>query len=440
MSRQKSHLQKAREVLPGGVNSSTRFNRALNSPFYVARGRGSRVWDLDGNEYIDMSCAHGAGLLGNAHPLIDDALLLASKLGYVNSLETEYHEELARKVCSLIPCAERVRFCSAGSEATLHLIRACRAFTRRDKIIRIEGHFHGYHELIYIGGHPPQSEFPGNRESPFIESPGIPQVFADLIIPVPFNDREALEQVIRQHGDEAAVLILEPVNFNCACIKPEPGYLEFVRKITEEKGILLFFDEIQSSFKKNPGGAQEDFGIVPDVCTIGKALGGGLPLSAFCGKAEIMDIYQPVGPVQHSGTFNAHLVPVLTGLAFLNEISKPYFYATLSALESQFHRGMDGMIQDLDLNVVVPHYGSRFNILLGRKTPAVKYEDTFCHQNQLFLKVLRACWEKGAYFHDYGGGPLHHGYSIQHSAEDVDEVLNILEDVFREFREELVIQ
>lgn len=440
MNNQKSHLRKAIEVLPGGVNSSTRFNRALNAPFYVAKGKGSRVWDLDGREYIDMSCAHGAGLLGNSHPAIDKALLLASELGYVNSLETEFHEELARKVCKLIPCADRVRFCSAGSEATLHLIRVCRAFTGKDKIIRIEGHFHGYHELIYIGGHPPQSLFPRNRESPFIESPGIPQVFADLIIPVPYNDPEALEEAIEKHGDETAVLILEPVNYNCACIKPEPGYLELIRKMTEDSGIVLFFDEIQSAFKKNPGGAQEDFGIIPDVCTIGKALGGGLPLSAFCGKAEIMDLYQPVGPVQHSGTFNAHLVPVLTGLAFLTEISKPYFYSKLANLESQFHQGIDQMINDLDLNLVVPHHGSRFNILLGRTTPAIRYEDTFCHQNQVFLKMLRACWEKGAYFHDYGGGPLHHGYSIQHSAKDIDEVLNILESVFRDFREELVIQ
>ena len=157
MTTHTAHYALASRVLPGGVNSSTRLNKALNVPFYVSHGRGSRVWDIEGREFIDMSCVHGDGLLGNAHPAIDEALRTASELGYVSALETPHHEELARLVCQCIPCADRVRFCSSGSEATLHLIRACRAFTGRDKIVRFEGHFHGYHELIYIGGHPPQS-------------------------------------------------------------------------------------------------------------------------------------------------------------------------------------------------------------------------------------------------------------------------------------------
>ncbi len=433
----RTHLAKAKEVLPGGVNSSTRFNKALDMPFYVSKGRGSRVWDLEGREFIDMSCAHGAGLLGNAHPAIDAALQQAADLGYVNALETPCHEQLARLVCEHIPCADRVRFCSSGSEATLHLIRACRGFTRRDKIIRIEGHFHGYHELIYIGGHPPPHALRDNRQSPYIESPGIPRQFAELIIPIPFNDRDALQMAVEKHGHEVAMLILEPVNYNCAGIKPQPGYLEFCREITADNGIVLFFDEIQSAFKKSLGGAQEDLGVVPDVCTIGKSLGGGLPLSAFCGTAEIMDVVQPVGPVAHSGTFNAHLVPVLAGLAFMNEAAKPEFYAKLHELETQFHDGMDRIIRDHNLNLVVPHHGARFNMVIGRDTPPVRYEDTFCHKTEVFLRILRACWKKGVYFHDYGGGPFHHGYSVQHSVDDISRVLNVLEDVFKQVRQAL---
>ena len=434
--RMQDQYRKAQQVLPGGVNSSTRLNRATGLPFYVSRGKGSRLWDLDGNEYVDMCCAHGAALLGHGHPAIDEALRQAIKIGYVHAHETEYHEELARLVCENIPCADKVRFCSSGSEATLHMIRACRAYTGKDKIMRVEGHFHGYHELIYIGGHPPQEEFPENRTRPYVESPGIPHRFADLIIPLPYNDKPALQAAIEQHGHETAVLILEPVNFNCAGIQPEPGYLQFVREVTREAGILLFFDEIQSCFRKSLGGAQADFGVLPDVCTIGKALGGGLPLSAFCGRAEVMDMYQPVGPVQHSGTFNAHLVPVLAGLAFLREATKPGFYPTLKKLEEQFHDGVDRIIKNHDLNMVVPHYGARFNFLLGRTTPARRYEDTFCHKNQTFLKILRACWERGVYFHDYGGGPAHHGYSIQHTAEDMDRVLDVLETVLQTYKDE----
>jgi glutamate-1-semialdehyde 2,1-aminomutase len=177
--------------------------------------------------------------------------------------------------------------------------------------------------------------------------------------------------------------------------------------------------------------------VVPDVCTIGKALGGGLPLSAFCGKAAVMDLYQPEGPVQHSGTFNAHLVPILAGLAFFRELVQPGFYAQLRELEHRFHTGLDGIIARLDLNMVAPRHGARFNILLGRRTPAQRYEDTFCHRKELMLRIYRGCWERGVYFHDYGGGPLHHGYSVQHTREQIDAVLSVLEDVLSGLRDEL---
>lgn len=422
------HYQKACQVMPGGINSSVRLNKALGYPFYAAKASGSRIFDIAGREFIDMCCAHGAGLLGHAHPAIDEALKTAMKIGYANCFETEYHEELARKLCKSIPCAEKIRFCSSGSEATLHLIRACRAFTGKKKIIRFEGHFHGYHEMIYIGGHPPQDSVLKNREKPYIESPGIPEEFADFIISIPYNNKEVLADTIKKHGHETALVILEPVNYNSACTKPKDGFLKYLRQITKENKILLFFDEIQSSFKKSLGGAQEDFGITPDVCTIGKSLGGGLPLSAFCGKAEIMDIYQPAGAVQHSGTFNAHIIPVLAGLAFVNEALKPDFYPKLQSLEDQFHAGMDKIIKEHDLNMIVPHHGARFNVVLGRKEPVEKYEETFCHEKARWLKIIKRCCDNGVYFHDYSGSPVHHGYSIQHMKEDIDEVLNVFED------------
>jgi len=431
-----SQYDKARKVLPGGVNSSVRLNRALGTPFYVSRARGSRVWSIEGREFIDMCCAHGAALLGHAHPAVERALHQAVEVGLAHSFETEYHEELARKLCACVPCAERIRFCSSGTEATLHLIRACRAFTGRDKIIRVEGHFHGYHELIYIGGHPPVT-CTENRTHPYLESPGIPAAFADFIIPIPFNDVDALARAIAEHGREAAMVILEPINYNSGGIQPRPGYLEAVRRLTRDAGIVLCFDEIQSAFKKSKGGAQQDLGVTPDVCTIGKAIGGGLPLSAFCGRADIMDLFQPAGPVQHSGTFNAHLIPVLAGLAFLEEAAKPDFYPRLQQLENQFHAGVDQIIARHDLGMIVPRHGARFNILLGRRTPAERYEDTFCHDRAVMLKIIKACYDRGVYFQDYGGGPAHHGYSIQHTPEDIGRVLDVLDEVLGQLKGEL---
>ena len=435
----KQQLERAGRVLPGGVNSSVRVHGAIGVPFYVSRSEGSAIFDLDGNAYIDMCTAHGAALLGHRHPSVVEAVTRAAELGFVNVFETPYHEELARKVCDLVPCADMVRFCSSGSEATLHMIRACRAFTKRDKIMRVEGHFHGYHELIYIGGHPPKEKLPENRIHPYIESVGIPEQFAELIIPIPFNDPEALERAVADHADEAGTLILEPVNFNSGAIAPDIEYLRLARRLTEKHGMVLFFDEVQSAFKKSPGGAQYDFGVAPDVTTIGKSLGGGLPLSAFCGREDIMSLYKPVGSVQHSGTFNAHLVPVLAGLAFINEILKPYFYPRLAELEARFHSGLDRIIDEHDLNMIAPHHGARFGVILGRRDAPQRYDDTFTHDRSLMNEIWRGCLERGVYFHDYGGAAIHHGYSIQHTVDDIDYVLSVLEAVLPRFRDRLEV-
>lgn len=430
------HFARARQVMPGGVNSSTRVNQALGTPLFVSRSHGSRVTDIEGRELIDMCCGHGAALLGHGHPAIDEAMRTAMDLGYVSVFETTYHEQLARRVCQAVPCADRVRFCSAGSETTLHLIRACRAFTGRNKIIRIEGHFHGYHEMVYIGGHPPQDDFQRNRDRPYIESAGIPEEFARLIVPIPHNDPAALRTAIDRHGDETALVILEPINWNWGAIPADREYLQLMRQWTEEAGIVLFFDEIQSAFKTRHLTAQAEFGITPDVTTVGKSLGGGLPLSGFCGKAEIMDLYKPLGNVQHSGTFNAHLVPILAGLAFVKETSKPYFYDTLEQLSRHFEQGINQIIELHDLNMIVPVHGPRFTILFGRTTPAVRYEDCFCHDPQVMLRLIKGCFDRGVYFHDYGGGPIHHGFSIQHTKADLDEVLNVMEKTLKQMKRE----
>ncbi len=425
------HFRAASQVLPGGVNSSTRLNRALGAPMYVARAEGSRITDITGRSFIDLCCGHGAALLGHGHPAIAGALQAAAAIGFPSVHETPRHEELARLVCAAVPSAERVRFCSSGTEATLHLIRACRAHTGRDKIIRIEGHFHGYHELIYIGGHPPAEHLPRNRAQPFIESPGIPQEFARLIVPIPHNDAGALERAVERHGRETAAVMLEPVNWNWGAIRAEPAYLQRMRELTAEAGIVLFFDEIQSAFKTRRLTAQAEYGVTPDVTTLGKSLGGGLPVSAFSGSAQIMDLFQPVGPVQHSGTFNAHPVPILAALAFVRETEKPYFYDTLEALEDHFDRGLKRIIADHRLNMIAPVAGARFSIIFGRTTPPARYEDCLCHDNRVMLRFVRECYERGVYLHDYGGGPFHHGFSVQHTTGDLDEALNAMEDALK---------
>ena len=422
-------LQRARQVLPGGVCAATRLNRALGHPVYVRRAAGARLWGVDGQVLLDMSCSHGAALLGHGHPAVLGALAQAAEMGLCCSSDTEYHVQLAEWLCRLIPSAARVRFTNSGTEATLHALRLCRAATGRDRIIRFTGHFHGYHEYTYIGGHPPLEQL--DRAGLFRESAGIPEPMTQFIIALPFNDLPAVEQALKEQGEQVAAVLLEPVDFNSGGIGPQPGYLQGLRELTRRYGTLLFFDEIQSSFKKSTGGAQQDFGVTPDLCTIGKSLGGGLPLSAICGSAALMDRFKPVGDVQHSGTFNAPLPSILGGLAFLSTITEPAFYPELLARCARFYQRLDGVIERLGIPVQVPRHGPRFGLMMGLDHPPIDYRDALLHRPELMLEFVRRTVASGVYFHDYGGGPCHHGFSAAHTDGDLDQVLGVMEDAFR---------
>lgn len=419
---------RARQVLPGGVCASTRLNVALGHPLYVERAEGARLYDVDGNDYLDLSCAHGAALLGHGPASVRQALLQAADLGICCSSDTVHHVELAEWLCDLIPCAERVRFTNSGSEATLHAIRLCRAATGRDLIVRFTGHFHGYHEHTFIGGHVPADQL--HAASSYRESPGIPEAMTQFIVSLPFNDLEAVERVLNEQGDRIATLILEPVDFNSGGIAPQPGYLQGLRELTRKHGVLLFFDEIQCSFKKSTGGTQADFGVTPDICTIGKSLGGGLPMSAICASAALMDLYKPVGEVTHSGTFMAPLPNVLGALAFLGQVTQPSFYSDLLAQFDRFYREVDAMINRHGIPVQVARHGARFGVIVGLDHTPVDYRDALVHRKDLWLAFIRHAFDRGVYFHDYGGGPCHHGFSAAHSSTDIDQVLQVMDESF----------
>jgi len=421
--------ERGRKALPGGVCSSTRFNQALGGPVYGSRAKGARFWDLAGKEYLDMSMSHGATLLGHAPEALREVLDIAWERGLLCSLDTPFHIALAEQLCELVPCGERVRFTNSGTEATLHALRLCRAHTGRDKIIRFAGHFHGYHDFTLIGGHPPRDHV--NDQPPYRESPGIPKALAELVIQCEYNNIAALEEAVTLHSDEAGTILIEPVDYNCACIKPEPGFLQRARDLANQHGMLLFFDEIQSFAKKSPGGAQQDFGVLPDICTIGKSLGAGLPLSAIVGPAYLMEKFKPTGPVAHSGTFNAPLLSMLGGLAFVTEIRKPEFWETINRLGERLYSGLDEIARNSPVPVRFQHHGSRFSIILGTREPVTRYQDALAHQPELMLAFCREAAQRGVYFHDYGGSACHHGYSSAHTLEDIDRVLNVVEDSLR---------
>jgi len=421
--------QRGRNVLPGGVCSSTRFNKAWGKPVYATWAKGARFRDVEGREFLDMSMSHGATLLGHAPDCLKDLFASVWEQGILCSLDTPAHILLAEELCKIIPCGERVRFTNSGSEATLHALRLCRAVSGRDKIIRFFGHFHGYHEFTFIGGQPPADQL--DASPPYRESPGIPRMMAELIVPVQYNNPEALEAAVREHREDVGTILIEPVVYNSGCILPEPGFLEFARKLADENDMILFFDEIQSFAKKSPGGAQQDFGVTPDICTIGKSLGAGLPLSAILGTAELMDRYQPSGDVAHSGTFNAPLPSILGGLAFVDQIGRPEFWEKIDRLGDQLSIGLNEIAGRSPVPVRFQQHGSRFGIIFGTREPVTNYRESLCHDREVMLTFCRETTDRGVYFHDYGGGACHHGYSLAHESEDIATVLSVMEDALK---------
>ncbi len=428
-------FQSAKKVLVGGVCSSTRLNRATGQPFFARSGNGSRVLGYDNKEYIDCCCSHGAVLLGHNSPDVNQAIRKSLDMGTLCSYETEYHQEVARKICRLVPCAEKVRFTNSGTEATMHLLRACRAYTGKDKIIRFEGHFHGYHDYVYIGGHTPLDYLKSGNRVPYRESEGIPEEMTKYVISIPFNDTGILEKTIKKHRDQVACVILEPINYNSGCIVPSREYMKIMRGLTKENNILLFYDEIQSCFKIGAAGAQGYYGIIPDVCTLGKALGGGVPLSAMCGRKEIMDLFRPVGNVEHSGTFNAHLYSIMAANAFLDIIAKEDFYSKLEALCLKLHGGIECLLTRSQVKGRIQYLGARFGLFFGIDKEVTNYRESVEHDKGLMLRFIREMADRGVYFHDYGGSACHHGISIAHTQEDIDKILNASEDTLKVLQE-----
>jgi glutamate-1-semialdehyde 2,1-aminomutase len=417
---------RGRNAIPGGVCSSTRFNQAWGKPVYAARSKGARFWDVEGREFLDFSMSHGATLLGHAPECLKPVFDTAWQMGVMCSLDTPYHIELAEQLCELVPCAERVRFTSSGSEATLHALRLCRAISGRDKIIRFHGHFHGYHEFTFVAGHPPADQL--GASPPYRESAGIPRSVAELVIPLEYNDIEALEATVLKHKHEAGTILIEPVDYNCGAITPRPGFLEKARELATKHNMILFFDEIQSFAKKSSGGAQRDFGVTPDICTIGKSLGAGLPLSAIAGRADLMDHFKPVGNVAHSGTFNAPLLCILAGLAFVNEIKKPEFWSRIHDVSARLDAGLQDISKRSPVPVRFQTYGSRFGIIFGTREPVWSYKQSLCHKKETMLEFCRQTTARGVYFHDYGGGSCHHGFSLAHTDADIARGLEVVEE------------
>jgi glutamate-1-semialdehyde 2,1-aminomutase len=426
----------ARRHLVGGACAGGRVNPLLGRPVYVTRGDGSRFWDVDGQEYIDFFTGSGATFLGHNHPAINRAIRQALEVGIIVNGETEHHSRLAAMVADAVPCAEKMRFQNSGTEATMGAIRIARAFTGKPKILKFEGHFHGMHDYAWFNCSTGLGQvLDDGTIEPVADSDGIPDHLADLVVVAPFNDSAAFARAVQTHQRDLAAVIMEPISYNQGCIPADTEFLGEVRRRCTDLGIVLIFDEVLSGFRMCRGGAQEYLGVTPDMCTLAKALGGGVPISAICGRSDIMSVLNPSGSTVISGTYTGHLVSVMAAIACQREIARPEFYDHINRLADRLYTGISDLLETVGVPGVVQGIGARFGLYLGVTEPVTNYREACQCDREMEVRFLLGCLERGLYLHDYGHlTPMHHGFSAQHSLADIDQALNIIEDVLRSIR------
>jgi glutamate-1-semialdehyde 2,1-aminomutase len=425
ISRTKSSqlFAEALKYIPGGVNSPVRAFRAVGGqPFFVNRAKGARVWDVDGNEYIDYVGTWGPAILGHAHPKIIKAVQAAAENGTSFGIPNPSEVTMAKLLCSWLPSVQKVRMCNSGTEATMSAIRLARGFTRRDKIIKFDGCYHGHADSLLVKAGSGALTF-GNPDSA-----GVPAAFTQHTIVLPYNDVAAVEAAFAANPGQIAGIIVEPVPGNAGLYLPKPGYLEFLRKITRDHGALLIFDEVMTGFRLAKGGAQERFNIVPDLSCFGKVIGGGLPVGAFGGRADIMDFLAPVGPVYQAGTLSGNPVAMAAGIAALEELAATGAYAQLEQLGATLESGMKGAAKSAGVPVQFNRCGSMFCSYFTSE-PVHNLADAMKSDRERFKKFFHGMLAAGIYLapSQFEAGFL----STAHTTADVEKTVNAAATVMR---------
>ena len=346
-------FERGKKILVGGVDSPVRAFRAVGgTPLVVERAEGARLYDVDGREYLDYVCSWGALILGHAHPGVVRAVAEQAKLGTSYGMTSPLEIELAEQIAKALPSIERMRFVSSGTEATMSAVRVARGFTRRDLILKFEGGYHGHSDSFLVDAGS------GLATLGISSSPGLPDALAKLTLNAPYNEAEAVEKIFKQHAGKIASVIVEPVAANMGVVEPARGFLEALREITRRDGALLILDEVITGFRSAHGGAQKLFGIEPDLTTMGKIIGGGLPVAAYGGRAEIMEMVAPLGPVYQAGTLSGNPLAMRAGLATLPKLSAPGFYEDLNTKSARLADGLRAALKESGVRGSVNAVGS----------------------------------------------------------------------------------
>jgi glutamate-1-semialdehyde 2,1-aminomutase len=432
LARSEDLFQHASELIPGGVNSTARARWSGWDPYplFAQSGLGARLTDVDGHTYIDYLLGLGPMILGHRPPRVTQAVVEAIQTrGTVFALPTADETVLARKIVAAVPSMEMVRLCNTGTEAVLYATRLARAFTGRPKIIRFEGMYHGFSDGVYWSKHPdPATSGDDRHPRPVPQGPGLPRHLEESLIILPWNDVEALREAIAREGDQVAAVLTEPVMCNTGCILPEPGYLQAMREMTADRGILLIFDEVITGFRLSRDGGQGLYGITPDLSTFAKGLGGGFPVAAMGGRRDIMTLVAD-GTVSMAGTYAANTIAVAAANAAMDELAEPGIYDRIFTVSDRLRLGLEKIMADAKMQTIVAGVGPVFQVWFT-DTPIRNYRDAARHaRHDLFRLWWEEMLERGILFHP--GAYENLFISFAHTEADVDETLVAARDAVK---------
>lgn len=413
-------FRRATDVLVGGVNSPVRAFRAVGGePIVVDRAAGARMRDADGNEYIDYVCSWGALILGHGHPKVVQAVADQARRGTSYGMPTELEVELASRIRNALPSCEKVRFVSSGTEATMSAVRLARAATGRDMIVKFDGCYHGHSDsfLSEAGS--------GLATLAIAACPGVPQALAKLTLNAPYNDAAAVEKLFDLHGHKIAAVIVEPIAANMGVVPPKPGFLQALRDLSSRHGALLIFDEVITGFRLRYGGAQTLFGITPDLTTLGKIIGGGLPVAAYGGRRDLMDRVAPLGPVYQAGTLSGNPLAMSAGIASLDLLAAPGFYELLDARARRLGDGIAAALRETGAPARAVRSGSLLTLFFSRE-PVTDYAAAKKCDTRRFAEFFRGMLDRGVFLAPSQFEALF--VSAAHTEADIDRTVTAVRE------------
>ena len=417
-------FDRAQKVIPGGVNSPVRaFGSVGGIPRFISQASGAYIYDTENRKYIDYIGSWGPMLLGHAHPEVIAAVQVAAEHGLSFGAPTELEVQMAELICDIVPSIESVRMCSSGTEATMSAIRLARGYTGRDDILKFEGCYHGHSDALLV------KAGSGALTLGVPSSPGIPADFAKHTLTLPFNDEAAVRALFAERGDSLACIIVEPIAGNMNFVEPLPGYLETLRELCTKHGTVLIFDEVMTGFRVALGGAQERYGVLPDITTLGKVIGGGMPVGAFGGKQEIMQQIAPAGPIYQAGTLSGNPIAMSAGIKTLQLLKAPGFHDELHAKTGRLLDGLKSAADAAGVPFCVSHAGGMFGFFFSEDEKVTSFDKVMACNNDHFKQFFHHMLDAGVYL---APSAFEAGFSsAAHSEEDITQTISAASDAFK---------